>query len=149
MVLFLLAFDIKNGVNRIDEPDDTEFLRGAQSMLATLNPLHMQTFDRRSLVRLLAARGLETVFLKSRNLNHMCLARPGDASWTPLTAKELGSRLRAYRLAYDRAVLLSPPGVRQRFADEWPEVVERGVAAGLAEFDAEGNLKLVGRAALR
>jgi hypothetical protein len=46
-------------------------------------------------------------------------------------------------------VLLSPPDVRQRFADEWPQVVERGVASGLAEFDADGNLRLVGRAALR
>jgi SAM-dependent methyltransferase len=132
-----------------NEPEDTEFLKGAQSMLATLNPLHMQTFDQRSLVRLLAARGLKTVFLKSRNLNHMCLAQPGDAAWTPMTPKELRSRLRAYRLAYDRAVLLSPPDARPRFADEWPKVVERGVASGLAEFDANGNLKLVGRAALR
>ena len=132
-----------------NEPEDTEFLKGAQSMLATLNPLHMQTFDQRSLVRLLASRGLKVVFLKSRNLNHMCLAQPGDAPWTPMTEKELSSRLRAYRLAYDRAVLLSPPDVRQRFADEWPKVVERGVASGLAEFDADGNLKLVGRPALR
>jgi SAM-dependent methyltransferase len=132
-----------------NEPEDTEFLRGAQSMLATLNPLHMQTFDQRSLVRALAARGLKTVFLKSRNLNHMCLAQPGEAPWAPMTTKELDSRLKAYRLAYDRAVLLSSPDVRPRFADEWPKVVERGVASGLAEFDADGNLKLVGRAALR
>jgi hypothetical protein len=46
-------------------------------------------------------------------------------------------------------VLLSSPDVRPRFADEWTKVVERGVASGLAEFDADGNLKLVGRAALR
>jgi SAM-dependent methyltransferase len=132
-----------------NEPEDTEFLRGAQSMLATLNPLHLQTFDQRSLVRLLAARGLDVVFLKSRNLNHMCLAQPGTAAWTPMTTKELNARLAAYRLAYDRAVLLSSPDVRPRFADEWTRVVERGVASGLAEFDADGNLKLVGRAALR
>jgi hypothetical protein len=132
-----------------NEPEDVEFLRGAQSMLATLNPLHMQTFDQRSLVRLLAARGLKVVFLKSRNLNHMCLAQAGDASWEPMRAKELNTRLAAYRLAYDRAVLLSSPDVRPRFADEWTKVVERGVASGLAEFDADGNLKLVGRAALR
>jgi len=132
-----------------NEPDDVEFLRGAQSMLASLNPLHMQTFDQPSLVRMLASRGLRVVFLKGRNLNHMCLAQPGDAPWTPLTTDELDARLSAYRLAYDRAVLLSSPDVRPRFADDWTKVVERGVASGLAEFDADGNLKLVGRAALR
>jgi SAM-dependent methyltransferase len=132
-----------------NEPEDIEFLRGAQSMLATLNPLHMQIFDQPSLVRLLASRGLKVVFLKSRNLHHMCLAQPGEAAWAPMTAKDLGRRIKGYRLAYDRAVLLSPPDARQRFADEWPKVVERGVASGLAEFDADGNLKLVGRPALR
>lgn len=132
-----------------NEPDDIEFVKGAQSMIATLNPLHMQTFDQRSLVRLLAARGLEVVFLKSRNLNHMCLAKPGRPTWTPMSTHELGSRLNAYRLAYDRAVLLSSPDVRPRFADDWTKVVERGIASGLAEFDADGNLKLVGRASLR
>jgi SAM-dependent methyltransferase len=132
-----------------NEPEDAEFLKGSQSMIATLNPLHMQTFDQRSLVRLLAARGFNVVFLKSRNLNHMCLAQPGAASWAPMSTPERDARLNAYRLAYDRAVLLSSPEVRPRFADEWTKVVERGVASGLAEFDADGNLKLVGRAALR
>jgi SAM-dependent methyltransferase len=132
-----------------NEPEDAEFLKGAQSILATLNPLHLQTFDQASLVRLLAARGLKVVFLKSRNLNHMCLAQPGEAPWSPMSATELDSRLNAYRLAYDRAVLLTSPDVRPRFADEWPRVVERGVASGLAEFDGDGNLRLVGRAALR
>jgi SAM-dependent methyltransferase len=132
-----------------NEPDDVEFLRGAQSMLATLNPLHMQTFDQQSLVRMLASRGLKVVFLKGRNLNHMCLAQPAQVAWGPMSTDELDARLNAYRLAYDRAVLLSSPDVRPRFADEWTKVVERGVASGLAEFDADGNLKLVGRAALR
>jgi SAM-dependent methyltransferase len=132
-----------------NEPDDVEFVRGAQSMLATLNPLHMQTFDQPSLVRMLASRGLKVVFLKSRNLNHMCLAQPAQVAWVPMSRGELDARLNAYRLAYDRAVLLSSPDVRPRFADEWTKVVERGVASGLAEFDADGNLKLVGRAALR
>jgi len=100
-------------------------------------------------VRGLAARGFNVVFLKSRNLNHMCLAQPGATQWSPMTTKELEARLRAYRLAYDRAVLLLTPDVRPRFADEWPQIVERGVAEGLAEFDADGNLRLVGRAALR
>jgi SAM-dependent methyltransferase len=128
-----------------NEPDDAEFLQGSQSMLATLNPLHMQAFDQASLVRALAARGLEVVFLKRRNLNHMCLARAGAGSWTPMTPQERASRLQAYQRAYDRAVLSVPPPLRARFAAEWPQVVERGVAAGIAEFDADGHLRLVGR----
>ena len=132
-----------------NEPEDTEFLHGAQSMLATLNPLHMQTFDQGSLVRALAARGLSVVFLKSRNLNHMCLAKAGAAAWSPMSESERQARLQAYREAYDRAVLSLQPDVRRRFADEWQQVVERGVAEGLAEFDSDGNLRLVGRAALR
>jgi hypothetical protein len=43
-----------------------------------------------------------------------------------MSSKELDSRLEAYRLAYDRAVLVAPPDVRLRFADEWTQVVERG-----------------------
>jgi len=132
-----------------NEPDDVEFLKGQQSMIASLNPLHMQTFDQRSLVRLLASRGFKVVFLRGRNLSHMCLAQRTDATWAPMTAEELDARVTAYRQAYDRAVLKASPELRARFADQWTDVVKRGVASGLAEFDAEGNLKLVGRPALR
>jgi len=128
-----------------NEPDDAEFLQAGQSMLAHLNPLHMQTFDQRSLARWLGARGLEVVFLKRRNLNHMCLARRSDAGWTPMTEQERTSRIRAYRRARDRAVIGLPPEYRGRFAEEWSDVVARGVAEGLAEFDADGKLKLVSR----
>lgn len=130
-----------------NEPDDAEFLQAGQSMLAHLNPLHLQTFDQRSLVRALGARGLEVVFLKRRNLNHMCLARRSAAGWTPMTDKERTSRIRAYQRARDRAVIGLPPEYRGRFASEWPEVIARGVAEGLAEFDADGKLKLIGRQA--
>ena len=34
-----------------NEIDDSEFLDGGQSMIATMNPLHMQAADRPSLVR--------------------------------------------------------------------------------------------------
>jgi len=129
-----------------NEPDDIEFLKGSQSMLASLNPLHMQTFDQQSLVRMLAARGLRVVFLKrSRGLNHMCLAQPGSAGMTPMMQGELDARVKAYQLAYDRAVLRLSPDLRQRFAGEWTDIVERGVASGLAEFDTDGTLKLVVR----
>ena len=132
-----------------NEPDDAEFLRGSQSMLASLNPMHMQTFDQRSLVRMLAARGLKVAFLKRRNLNHMCLAQPGEVSWSPMSHQEREARAHAYQLAFDRAVLALAPDMRSRFAGEWSQVVERGVAEGLAEFDADGNLRLVSREALR
>src|SRR6185369_10798582 len=34
-----------------NEIDDSEFLKGGQSMIATMNPLHLQAADRRSLTR--------------------------------------------------------------------------------------------------
>lgn len=126
-----------------NEPDDAEFLQGGQSMLAHLNPLHLQTFDQRSLARALGARGLEVVFIKRRNFNHMCLARRGAAQWTPMTPQERDTRIRAYEAARDRAVLALPPQYRGRFAGEWADVLARGVAEGVAEFDADGRLKLV------
>ena len=40
-----------------NEPDDAEFLNHGQSMINTLNPFHLQAFDRESLLRGLAAAG--------------------------------------------------------------------------------------------
>ena len=128
-----------------NEPDDAEFLKGTQSMLASLNPLHLQAFDQQSLVRALGARGLEVVFLKSRNFHHMCLARRSEAAWSPMTDRQRMARIHAYQRARAKAVLALSPDLRGRFADEWPQIVERGVAEGLAEFDADGTLTLVGR----
>lgn len=129
-----------------NEPDDAEFLKGTQSMLASLNPLHLQAFDQASLVRALGARGLEVVFMKSRNFHHLCLARRSEsASWSPMTEKQRTSRIHAYQRARDKSVLTLSPDLRGRFAEEWPQIVERSVAEGLAEFDADGTLKLVGR----
>ncbi len=126
-----------------NEPDDAEFLQGGQSMLAHLNPLHLQTFDQRSLVRALGARGLEVVDIKRRNVYHMCLASRSSAGWTPMTSEERDARIRAYENARDRAVLALPTEFRGRFASQWADVVARGVAEGVAEFDADGRLKLV------
>ncbi len=137
-----------------NEPDDAEYLSGNQSMLATLNPLHMQAFDEKSLARALAANGFEVVFRKCRNENHICLAkmtggarRDGaqDGTWTPMAEKERSKRVRAYRRARDRAILGLRGDLRARFAGEWQQIVERGVAEGIAEFDADGNLRLVAR----
>jgi len=129
------------------EPDDAEFLAGNQSMFATLNPLHMQAFDQASFVRGLACNGFETVFIKGRNLHHLCLARlaaapPGMKS---MAAKQCDARIEAYRQAFDRAVLGVDESLRPRVAAEWPAAVERAVAAGVADYDERGRLRLVSR----
>jgi SAM-dependent methyltransferase len=129
------------------EPDDAEFLAGNQSMFATLNPLHMQAFDQKSFVRALACNGFEPVFIKGRNLHHLALVRLASASppMQPMTAKQREARVEAYRQAFDRAVLGVDEALRPRVAAEWPAVVERAVASGVAEYDERGHLRLVSR----
>lgn len=126
-----------------NEPDDAEFLSGKQSMFATLNPLHMRAFDHRSLRRALAANGFDVVFQKRRNVNHLCLARMAETRMEPMTESERNTRIKAYRRARDRAALGIREELRPRFSAEWPALVERGVAEGVAEFDASGRLHLV------
>jgi SAM-dependent methyltransferase len=126
-----------------NEPDDAEFLSGQQSMLATLNPLHMQAFDHKSFRRGLGANGFEVVFQKRRNVNHMCLARFSETEWTPMSEQARKGRIKAYRRARDRAILGMREELRPRFASEWSAIVERGVAEGVVEFDANGRLRLV------
>ena len=129
------------------EPDDAEFLAGNQSMFATLNPLHMQAFDSASLVRALAANGFETVFIKGRNLHHLVLARLAATPpvMTPIGHKQRDARVDAYGKAFDRAVLGVDEALRPRVAAEWPKAVERAVAAGVADYDERGRLRLVSR----
>lgn len=127
-----------------NEPDDAEFLTGTQSMLATLNPLHLQAFDQPSLVRALAANGFGTVFLKhQRNETIFCLARMQEPARVVMTPQERTSRLDAYRKAFERAVLKAGDAARARLADEWPAVVADAVASGAAEFDERGRLRIV------
>lgn len=129
------------------EPDDAEFLAGNQSMFATLNPLHMQAFDQASFVRALAANGYETVFIKRRNLHHLVLARVASSAprMVPMTEKERKARIESYGQAFDRAVLGVDEPLRPRVAAEWTGAVERAVAAGVAEYDERGRLRLVAR----
>ena len=129
------------------EPDDAEFLTGNQSMFATLNPLHMQAFDQASFVRALACNGFETVFIKGRNLHHLVLARLAATPppMKPITGKQRDARIEAYRQAFDRAVLGVDESLRPRVAAEWPAAVERAVAAGVADYDERGRLRLVSR----
>jgi len=128
-----------------NEPDDAEYLLGNQSMFATLNPLHMQAFDMPSFVRGLAANGLDTVFHRRRNLNHISLARLAPTRFVPMTDEERERRRSLYQRARDRAILALRAELRGRFAEEWPRVLERGVAEGIVEFDAKGTLRLVAR----
>jgi SAM-dependent methyltransferase len=126
-----------------NEPDDVEFLGKGQSMIAHLNPLHMQAFDQESLARGLAANAFEVVFLKRHDLEHVCLARAADIAMTPMEPSALQKRMSLYQKAYDRSILRMDEALRPRVAAEWSAVVERAVAAGVAEFDRAGRLRLV------
>jgi len=131
-----------------NEPDDVEFLTGKQSMIATLNPLHLQAFDQRSIVRGLAANGFETVFLKRRNLAHLLLARmmpEASPSFQPMSDDERRIRIDAYERAFDRAVLAMDESRRSRVAADWPAILERAVARGTVEYDERGIVRLVAR----
>ena len=127
-----------------NEPDDAEFLKGSQSMLATLNPLHLQAFDRASLVRALTANGFETRFVKhQKNETLFLLARAADPTHVTMSGPDCQARLTAYRQAYDRAVLRVNEATRGRLAGEWSDVVQHAVASGAAEFDERGQLRIV------
>lgn len=127
-----------------NEIDDSEFLDGGQSMIATMNPLHLQACDRASLVRALEAGGFEPVFVKGRQKRNICLARRVERPrWSPISSDQLDARIASYRVARDRAVLRAPERLRSRFAAAWPATVERAVASGLARFDESGALRLV------
>src|SRR5688572_600346 len=131
-----------------NEPDDIEFLTGKQSMIATLNPLHLQAFDQQSIVRGLAANGFETIFLKRRNLAHVLLARmlpDASPSFQRMSDGERRTRVDAYERAFDRAVLAMDESRRSRVAADWGTILERAVARGVAEYDEHGIVRLVAR----
>jgi SAM-dependent methyltransferase len=129
-----------------NEPDDAEFLEGNQSMLATLNPLHMQAFDQAALARGLGANGFRAVFQKhQQNEAQFCLATLDAAVFTPQTDPQRAARVDAYRRAFDSAALRVDEAVRPRLAGAWAGVVERAVASGVAEFDAHGQLRIVAK----
>ena len=127
-----------------NEIDDSEFLDHMQSMVVTMNPLHLQAADRRSLIRALGARGFAPVFVKGHQKTTLYLAqRLEQARWTPLDATERERRIVRYQQARDRAVLRAPAAVRDRFTDVWTTTVERAVASGVAVFDETGAVKIV------
>jgi SAM-dependent methyltransferase len=126
-----------------NEPDDAEFLSGPMSMINTLNPFHMQVFDRRSLTRALAAGGFEPVYVGHHNGKLVFLARMTGACQQPsMDRRERDHRLAAYQKARDAAVLRLPERERWRFHDEWEQIVARAVAAGAADFDEGARLRI-------
>jgi hypothetical protein len=58
-----------------------------------------------------------------------------------MTDEERERRRSLYQRARDRAILALRTELRGRFAEEWPRVLERGVAEGIVEFDAKGTLR--------
>ena len=126
-----------------NEPEDRQVLEESKSIIAHLNPLHMQTFDRSAMVRALAANGFEVTFIKSRNSNLLVLARAsaGPVAWTPITPFKLAQRIEAYKAARDRAILKLPAEMRGRLGGEWAGAIEHGLANGMLEFDEQGQLK--------
>lgn len=131
-----------------NEPDDAEFLHHGQSMINTLNPFHLQAFDRDSLLRGLAAAGYETVFVTHERGNLVVLARPAErrVAFVPMSDEDRERRLSKYRQARDLAIARVPAHVRPRFADEWEQVVERIFKAGLAEMAPDGRIRVVNAA---
>ena len=67
--------------------EDRQVLEEGKSIIAHLNPLHMQTFDSSAMVRALAANGFEVTFIKARNSSFLVLARAAEetGAWTPIS----------------------------------------------------------------
>jgi SAM-dependent methyltransferase len=126
-----------------NEPEDREVLGKGQSIIAHLNPLHMQTFDRAAMIRALAANGFQVTFIKARDCSFMVLARAmeGTVAWTPISPAALQQRIEAYRLARDRAILKVPAEMRSRLGGHWTAAIEHGLAAGAVVFDEQGQLR--------
>ena len=126
-----------------NEPDDRHVLGEGKSLIAHLNPLHLQAFDRYSLVRALAANGFEVTFLKERKTDHLCLARMTGAAvpWEPISPTKLAQRLEVYLTARNRGILKLPEEMRPRVAGEWSSAIEHGLAVGTLDFDDKGLLR--------
>jgi SAM-dependent methyltransferase len=126
-----------------NEIDEDEFLTRGKSLINTMNPIHLQTFDRASLVRLLEANGFAVVFLKLRNGGLLCLARfASHTAWTPMSAEDRERRIAAYSIARSHSILRASDAVRPRFAAVWQSALEQACAAGFARFDDKGRLRL-------
>lgn len=123
---------------------EDKFLGGGNSVINTLNALHLQVFDRASLIRLLKANGFEVIFAKLRNGSQLCLAQyTNDRAWRPMPVEERNRRVSDYSLARARAILRAPKTLRNRFGAVWEDAVVQGVAAGIARLDDKGRIRLI------
>jgi SAM-dependent methyltransferase len=126
-----------------NELDEGFVFASGKSIVNCLNPVHLQSFDRASLMRLLKANGFEVTFVKRRHGSLLCIATFTDQrELSPLSVDERDTRIAAYARGRAYAILRAPEHVRGRFAEEWAEAVELGVAAGIARFDAKGVLRV-------
>jgi 2-polyprenyl-3-methyl-5-hydroxy-6-metoxy-1,4-benzoquinol methylase len=127
-----------------NEMDENHIFSGGRSFVNSLNPVHLQTFDRASLMRLLNANGFEVTFIKHRHGTLVCLATFTDRrQLTSTDDAERNRRIAAYARSRARTILRAPDRLRTRFADEWAGAVEDAVSSGIARFDAEGALHLL------
>jgi len=127
-----------------NEMDERFIFSSGRSIVNALNEVHLQTFDRVSLMRVLQANGFEVTFIKRRNGTHLCLARFTDRSeLPPFGVEKRNARIDAYAKGCAQAMLRAPSSVRGRFAAEWDDAVAYAVASGIARFDAKGTLRLV------
>jgi len=62
-----------------------------------------------------------------------------------MPATELKERVDRYRAAFHRAILGVDEAVRPRVSAHWADAVEGAVAAGVAQYDERGQLRLVAR----
>ena len=126
-----------------NELDEAFVFSSSKSIVNSLNPVHLQTFDRASLMRLLKANGFEVTFIKRRSGSLLCLAKyTGVSELSPLSVDERDTRIAAYARERAYAILRAPEQVRGRFAEKWAQAVEIGVAAGIARFDEKGVLRI-------
>jgi len=64
---------------------------------------------------------------------------------TAMSPAECQARVNGYQDSFARAVVGVDESLRSRVAPYWSEALERTVAAGLAEYDERGQLRLVSR----
>jgi SAM-dependent methyltransferase len=126
-----------------NEMDEGFIFKSGRSIVNCLNALHLQTFDRVSLTRVLQANGFEVTFVKRRDGTLLCLARFTDRrEFSPPSVDERTTRIAAYEAGRAHAILRAPQHLRDRFAEEWEGAVELAVASGIARFDAKGVLRV-------
>lgn len=127
-----------------NEMDENFIFSSGRSIVSSLNPVHLQAFDRASLMRLLKASGFDMTFVKRRRGTLLCLATFTDRRELPSThVDERNRRIAAYARGRARMILKAPEQLRTRFVDEWADAVEVAASSGIARFDADGVLHVV------